>query len=1141
MKDSKETEEHKNTTGVMHGRGTGSGRGGRGGGRFTSLINTRKVGRNDGRNANYNVITGKLITKKSKDNHGEQNTNEVHVKSGVHEDNSYQKLTPLVSKKVNETRQSKNPTKRKSTYIKLRSRKHESDIKHDNEPQIITPETEGWYSIETLQDTIVILKKNIATPTTNGIDQNQTLEYIRTYEERHKELVELQLLEDRNDDEQSLGDYENIEIPIWEDVVHINNEIKKYELQAQRQRHKPKDEVVPLHTYILTLRERLSDLMKEETLHNLEHPELCPQPDYQMIKEASNIAFYNHNEWDDLSFVNSTILNLKVEQTKESDEKQQKDIAVIEETYKKRKRELITSMILHDERLIKDGKVTFNSETGEVTIPDDTEMMESNTASINIPPGPAKENMISQDEINPNTQDEDAAMNEILNDDETNYSNDTKSLAESARAINTYNNKYTTVSENTQNAILPASSLRQSSKTKQESNIKVDRNNEGRTMPSYSQAISGNITSTNKTPNDSIEKENRRCIRIRFQFKATNIPVGKTFAEQIKQKLHDIMICSKEIDPTNELLAWKENSCAVPLHGKEILLIGNDMIKEYVAAPKKLECLTRDKMYYHFGLRIRTIKPVKSFTEQWNNNKYNMTSKYPILQWVAMRPSEMQISSTAYAVGYFIGSSERGEYQTLNNEIKLLHTNTKVEASYQTINQDKVSSVLWDRANRRVESEGTSPTSKQARMIKYKFSPTALVVYVDKREHVKDVRRALFDKYGMLEDNNMWPTMPDGSKMLFAPILRGSLTDETINDLIDSMDLQIAMKADEVLMDIKIKNIHEQQNYFNGHSLEYLIHQATIKIDETTDIPIFKRICRKWMIDTSNVQYQVAVQGQMIEVAGKYIEGLQIKLTKEYGPNADNHFREEKIYQKKGLGEDRNEAYTGKRNNEEEDPEMEQRINNNKGGGNYGKVMLTGMHLLQIKETSNNEPQPKAMLIHTKSDESMSGVTTTSKSTQSSIKWSDDVIENERTSEVVHENTRGKIMNSCAKYDLKYHELQQWIKEHVNEPNDPIHQWTYRQMQENIPYDKWKTIIVDIKNTRKYNFKNNNDKNDEYNDPEFDKAISSVPSEELLPPSKSSGTLHCSIPQASPLSTKKSSHNTSSQESKDGNVEDGRQ
>ena len=208
------------------------------------------------------------------------------------------------------------------------------------------------------------------------------------------------------------------------------------------------------------------------------------------------------------------------------------------------------------------------------------------------------------------------------------------------------------------------------------------------------------------------------------------------------------MICSKEIDPTNELLAWKENSCAVPLHGKEILLIGNDMIKEYVAAPKKLECLTRDKMYYHFGLRIRTIKPVKSFTEQWNNNKYNMTSKYPILQWVAMRPSEMQISSTAYAVGYFIGSSERGEYQTLNNEIKLLHTNTKVEASYQTINQDKVSSVLWDRANRRVESEGTSPTSKQARMIKYKFSPTALVVYVDKREHVKDVRRALFDKYG---------------------------------------------------------------------------------------------------------------------------------------------------------------------------------------------------------------------------------------------------------------------------------------------------------------------------------------------------------------------------------------------------------
>ena len=128
---------------------------------------------------------------------------------------------------------------------------------------------------------------------------------------------------------------EEVEIPIQEDVVYINNEIKKYELQVHQQRNHSKEELQPIVTMITTLRQCLKELLAEETLHNLEHPEFCPQPDYQMIKEVSDRAFYNNHKWDDLSFVNKTILGLKLEQTKEIDEKQKKEIAVIEEMYKK--------------------------------------------------------------------------------------------------------------------------------------------------------------------------------------------------------------------------------------------------------------------------------------------------------------------------------------------------------------------------------------------------------------------------------------------------------------------------------------------------------------------------------------------------------------------------------------------------------------------------------------------------------------------------------------------------------------------------------------------------------------------------------------------------------------------------------------
>ena len=143
-----------------------------------------------------------------------------------------------------------------------------------------------------------------------------------------------------------------------------------------------------------------------------------------------------------------------------------------------------------------------------------------------------------------------------------------------------------------------------------------------------------------------------------------------------------------------------------------------------------------------------------------------------------MKPSEMQSSSTAYAVGYFTGSTERGDYNTLNKTLAEL-TEVKVEASFQTVNQNKVSATIWESAVRIAEKVDDNPKSRQHKSMKYKASPAALVVYVKKKEHVKTIRNILYDKYGVIENENSWPTLPDGSKMVFTPILRGQLNDET--------------------------------------------------------------------------------------------------------------------------------------------------------------------------------------------------------------------------------------------------------------------------------------------------------------------------------------------------------------------------
>ena len=56
-----------------------------------------------------------------------------------------------------------------------------------------------------------------------------------------------------------------------------------------------------------------------------------------------------------------------------------------------------------------------------------------------------------------------------------------------------------------------------------------------------------------------------------------------------------------------------------------------------------------------------------------------------------------------------------------------------------------------------------------------------------------------------------------------------------------------------------------------------------------------------------------------------------------------------------------------------------------------------------------------------------------------------------------------KITKCCAKYNIQYYEIKQWIQANVEDSNEPIHQWDMQQLQEGVKYERWKNIIKDIK------------------------------------------------------------------------------
>ena len=146
----------------------------------------------------------------------------------------------------------------KGEIVMLKSWKHNECINQKKLHQLptVNPGTKGWNSIKFLNDTITTLKKSITT-STNKTDQDNVFDNIQKYEKRCNKLQEQQYVEDRNDNEEMEDDEEEEKIPLWEDVVYINNEIKKYEVRAHQKRNETQTERQPILTMISMLQKRL--------------------------------------------------------------------------------------------------------------------------------------------------------------------------------------------------------------------------------------------------------------------------------------------------------------------------------------------------------------------------------------------------------------------------------------------------------------------------------------------------------------------------------------------------------------------------------------------------------------------------------------------------------------------------------------------------------------------------------------------------------------------------------------------------------------------------------------------------------------------------------------------------------------------
>ena len=330
---------------------------------------------------------------------------------------------------------------------------------------------------------------------------------------------------------------------------------------------------------------------------------------------------------------------------------------------------------------------------------------------------------------------------------------------------------------------------------------------------------------------------------------------------------------------------------------------------------------------------------------------YNDSENKAFQDWrTTIRAAEMQKSPRSYAVGYFVGTTERGQYETINNYIQK-QMGDSVEVSYQTVNQQGVTQQIWANASKQAKANYMNEMSREYRQIKFGLSPMALTVFTNDVKNIKQIRHRFINKYGKLQ-NKQWPVMPDGSRMRFIPILKGYVDNkDTYKHLYNHMVTQTTQKAGEVKFDDEINDFREQKSYLGNKSVEQVIHG--IESEERKGIPLFKHIIRKWTRDPDEAKYQIAVAPSLVHEAGKFIKGMRNNLTKMYGNEILKHLTQA------GIPLDSRETNKqASRQKNETDKETETFILEMDNNDEYAKILIEGMEMLtnhqdEVKNNNN--------------------------------------------------------------------------------------------------------------------------------------------------------------------------------------------
>lgn len=381
--------------------------------------------------------------------------------------------------------------------------------------------------------------------------------------------------------------------------------------------------------------------------------------------------------------------------------------------------------------------------------------------------------------------------------------------------------------------------------------------------------------------------ENKFSIRVTISFTPRTAGSGEYL-----RIAREMLSFGKEIDPNILLLPWADTQELGPLNFDDTVNTKphGDNIRKYIHKPPYVNWRPGSPVY-GIGIRFSTNFDKYEFLNRWNLNKQEYKHNNRAAYSITLAP--MQKSPSAYIIGIAVGSTEKQDYELLNQKLQAETGIEGIEVSFQNINQAGVTQEFWKLANEQATMVNADKYSREHLREKYLWAPNAIAIYVPTKELVSSARRTMIKKYGK-SINGSDPIWPDGSTMRYLPVKGQAIRNEKTRSIVRKrMAYHIWMKVNELSIETNMTNIHQTLDAFDGLTFAEIVLQSTNKDNKR----VFSHFNRVWSNDPSNKRWALSVKNHMQEEATTVLENLKDELYDRYGPDIEQFFNDRRTSQ----------------------------------------------------------------------------------------------------------------------------------------------------------------------------------------------------------------------------------------------------